>query len=373
MLHRGHALFGDPVAAGPGAGWDAGSGLAGAGDVVRSGQARIAGLSGQLPSAYRDFAAGSAPALDDAAGTDTALSGQLVAAAGSDQSGRASSGAVVDGAATDTAALSPMTGTAAGQRAMVAALRARVAQQQQIVNGYRIRDARLAAVLRSLAYGPGRHVGGSPIPAGMGSFGGGSGGVPGDRGVPLASLAGRFQPSASEPMTGPLDPGRIVGTPLGALTPSSTPREVAAAIIHEAQRRGYSPRQTIAILSTAMQESGLNPKAVSPNGLWKDIFQQDSSYPGRDNPNLAISEFFDRLGRRGGPSSPDIWKSIFWLQQRPGDASASEALESGRQAYLTEVFSQRGRAEELYRDITTPQQHHRPAAAVSSQSLWRNS
>ena len=172
MLHRGHALFGDPVAAGPGAGWDAGSGLAGAGDVVRSGQARIAGLSGQLPSAYRDFAAGSAPALDDAAGTDTALSGQLVAAAGSDQSGRASSGAVVDGAATDTAALSPMTGTAAGQRAMVAALRARVAQQQQIVNAHRAQDARLAAMVRSLAYAR-RSAPGGGMPMGAVPFSGG--------------------------------------------------------------------------------------------------------------------------------------------------------------------------------------------------------
>ena len=71
-----------------------------------------------------------------------------------------------------------------------------------------------------------------------------------------------------------------VGTPLGGLTLDSTPREVAAAIIHEARRRGYSPNQTIAILSTAMQESGLRPRAVSPNGLWRSIFQQDAGYPG---------------------------------------------------------------------------------------------
>jgi hypothetical protein len=44
------------------------------------------------------------------------------------------------------------------------------------------------------------------------------------------------------------------------------------------------------------------------------IFQLDASYPGRHNPNLAIAEFFKRLDRHGGPSSPDIWKPIFWLQ-----------------------------------------------------------
>jgi hypothetical protein len=139
---------------------------------------------------------------------------------------------------------------------------------------------------------------------------------------------------------------------LGALTPRSGPREVAAAIIHEAARRGYSPQQTVAILSTAMQESGLRPTAVSPNRLWRSVFQQDRSYPGRDNPNLAIAEFFDRLDRHGGPASRDIWKSIFWVQQRPGEPSAQAAYEHGRQAYLGEIESQKRRAEAMYRDIT---------------------
>jgi hypothetical protein len=103
-----------------------------------------------------------------------------------------------------------------------------------------------------------------------------------------------------------------------------------------------------------MQESGLNPKARSPNGLWEDVFQQDASYPGRRNPNLAIEEFFDRLDRHGGPSSRDIWKSIFWLQQRPGEPSAEIAYARGRQAYLAEIMGQHPRAASLYRDITAP-------------------
>lgn len=143
-----------------------------------------------------------------------------------------------------------------------------------------------------------------------------------------------------------------VGTPLGSLTPDSPPREVGAAIIHEAHRRGYSPHQTIAILADAMQESGLRPGAVSPNGLWISIFQQDASYPGRDNPNTAISGFFDRLENHGGPSSPDIWKSIFWLQQRPAEPSAEAAVAHGRQAYLAEIQSQVANASAMYSDIT---------------------
>jgi hypothetical protein len=55
-----------------------------------------------------------------------------------------------------------------------------------------------------------------------------------------------------------------------------------------------------------MRESGLNPGAISPNGLWHSIFQQPASYPRRDDPNLAIAGFFDRLAVHGGPSIPVI-------------------------------------------------------------------
>jgi hypothetical protein len=146
-------------------------------------------------------------------------------------------------------------------------------------------------------------------------------------------------------------PGGAIGTPLGALSPDSSPRQVAAAIIGEAHRRGYSPHQTTAILADALQESNLNPRAQSLNKLWYSVFQQDSSYPGRRNPNLAIAEFFDRLDRHGGPASPDIWKSIFWLQQRPGEPSAQAAFAHGRQAYLREIQSQMHRAAAIYREI----------------------
>jgi hypothetical protein len=102
-----------------------------------------------------------------------------------------------------------------------------------------------------------------------------------------------------------------------------------------------------------MQESGLRPGAVSPNGLWKSIFQQDSGYRDRGNPNAVIAQFFDRLGQHGGPGSRDIWKSIFWLQQRPGEASAEAAVANGRTAYLSEIKSQQAHAERMYAEIVS--------------------
>ena len=352
-LSRGHALFGDPAPGGqaraPGPGFDA------ARDTLRANQNRVAGLSGQWASRYRDFAASAGPALDAAASADSALLGQVQAAAAADRSGRARSGTVRTGAGADIAALAPVSGTTAGQRALVAALRARIAQQQRVINTYAIRDARLAAMLRSLAYRSPAPNGPSGIGAAMaagaqGREGSILGGLRGGA-VRPATFVGSIDPALAPRRAGGSSPA--LGIPLGALTRESSPREVAAAIIHEAWRRGYSPQQTIAILSCAMQESGLRPTAVSANGLWRSVFQQDASYAGRDNPNLAIAEFFNRLDRHGGPASADIWKSIFWLQQRPGDPSAQAAYSRGRREYLTEIMSQHGHAEQMYRSIVS--------------------
>ena len=348
VLGRAHSLFGTPAV---GQGLGASSGLAGAGALVRGGAAQMGGLSGVLPASYGIFAADAGPALDNAAGADGALNGQLNNAASSDTSGHTTSGAVLTAASTDTSTLAPVSGTPGGQRALVAALRARVAEQAQVVNAYKQRDARLAAMLRSLRYSRG----GGGMPMGSMPFsriGGGGGGLGGLGGLvsPLGTLASSVNPSTSA-ASGLPAAGASAGMPLGLLTPDSSKRDVVAAIIHEAHRRGYSPYQTTAIISDCLQESGANPRAQSPNGLWYGPFQQDSSYRGRRNPNLAIEEFFDRLDHHGGPRSPDIWKSIFWLQQRPGDSSAEAAVANGRAGYLREIMSKHGEAQQLYRDI----------------------
>jgi peptidoglycan DL-endopeptidase CwlO len=223
VLGRAHALFGDPPDSGGSAAAGAGAKLAGARDELRSGQARISGLSGRLATNYGEFAAGAGAALDGLAGTDERLTGQIGEAASADRAGRAASGAVVTGAQADTAGLAPFSNTPAGQKALVSALRSRVVQQQKVVAAYRARDARLAALLRSIAY-TGR-PGGGGIPLGTGGFGGGSpagqlGGIPSS--LPGLSALSAFTHFGHNPRTAlaaqvydrrgaavPAGPGRI--------------------------------------------------------------------------------------------------------------------------------------------------------------------
>jgi cell wall-associated NlpC family hydrolase len=84
--------------------------------------------------------------------------------------------------------LAPYPTPPAGQKALIAALRARLAHQQQVVAAYRARDSKMAALLRSMAYsarGSGGIGGGIPLGgSGFSSPGAvGSGG-----GSPLAGL-----------------------------------------------------------------------------------------------------------------------------------------------------------------------------------------
>ena len=357
-LGRGHALFSP-------APLDAAAGLSGSSQTLTSLSNRIGaspqtlGAQGQFANAYGDVAQQFSGRLSGTAALDAKLSGLVSDAAGADAAGRNQSGNVVNAAAGDTARTGPYTNTPAGQRALLIALRDRVDEQRQVISAYKTRDAKLAAMVRQLAYRRSAG-GGSALPGMMSGLGGmrpptGSGGMPGLGGFSMPNLAGFTRTSRGDHNSSasgqiPIGPGRAVL--LGELTPDSSPREVAAAIIHEARRRRYSPEQAIAMISTGLQESGLRHRAVSPNRLWESYFQQDASYPGRRNPNLAIYEFFNRLDRHGGPGSPNIWKSIFWLQQRPGDPSADIAFARGRQAYLSELQSQLPRARALYREIT---------------------
>ena len=81
-----------------------------------------------LPTKYGQFASDAGPALDAAANADKNLSDNLRDSANTDRNGRQTSGSVVNGAASDTNALQPASRTAAGQRAMISALRERLAQ-----------------------------------------------------------------------------------------------------------------------------------------------------------------------------------------------------------------------------------------------------
>lgn len=268
------------------------------------------------------------------------------------ESGRAGATGVRTTAAAAAAALAPASDTPAGVKMLVSRMDDRLEAMQRQIASTKAQNQLLATRLRQvvMAY---RAVAPAAVSAALPRIGAGAGvgELSGLGPAGGATQAGLFRLA---PVTRRLDAMGRSGSPLGRLSADSTRREVAAAIVHEALRRGYSPRQTVAILSTALQESDLRPKAMSANGQWESIFQQDSSYRSRGNPNAVIEQFFDRLGARGGPGSPDIWKSIFWLQQRPGELSAELAYEHGRRAYLDEIQSKLGPAAAIFQDVTNP-------------------
>ena len=302
------------------------------------------------------------------AGLDDDASATAGAGEANGQQGRAGATGVRQTAQTAAAAIAPATGNPAGVKMLVSTMDDRLADMQRQIDTTKAQNKLLAARLRQMAMAY-RSMGGG-MPGGgamgaargaMGGFGGMpsmGGGMPGGGGIPgmsaLSGLPARLasfrRPGAETSTAGESIPAGA-GSALGQLTVNSTPKQVAAAIIAEARRRGYSRQQAIAILSTAMQESGLRPTASGGGGAWHGIFQQDAGYAGRDNPNLNIRAFFDRLERHGGPGSPNIWKSIFWLQQRPGDSSAEHAFAAGRQNYLREIMSQEHRASQMYGEV----------------------
>jgi hypothetical protein len=246
-------------------------------------------------------------------------------------------------------AIAPGARSTAGVRRLVSTMDERLEAMQREIDTAKTQQRLFATRLRQL--GTAYRMTSSAVPTSLGASvfrehaSSPHGGMPALGAVPDLPQLARVAVGATAPAGAPTD-----GAPL--LTRGSTRREVAARILWEAHRRGYSRHQAIAILSTAMRESGLNPKAISPNGLWESIFQQDAGYPGRADPNLAVSAFFDRLAAKGGAASPDIWKSIFWLQQRPAEHSAEAAYAHGRKGYLVEIQSQLMPATRLYNQLT---------------------
>lgn len=274
-LSRGHALFSPAPVDGSGV-------LAGSSVVLGSAAGRVGDgvqlmdAHGGFGRSYGDAGGRLAGRFAAAGGLDRVLGGIAGDAAGADGRGRGQSGEVVSAAGDDVARVGPYTNTPAGQQALLQTLRDRVDEQRRVIAAYRQRDARLAAMVRQLSYG--RAGGGGGLGSMLGAMpgiGGGRGSGAGLGNLPTGlNLLSGLASGATTPGQGDSASRATAGTPLGSLTLDSSPREVAAAIIHEAQRRGYSPRQTIAILSDAIQESGLRPRAVSPTDCGKVFFNK---------------------------------------------------------------------------------------------------
>jgi hypothetical protein len=146
LLDRAHALFADPPSAGVGAR------LAGAGEQLHTGQREMTALVGRLADGHRQLSGAAHAELITLSDHDEQLGSCLERAADIDRAGRAASDAVRGAVATELGALVPLSGTPAGQRALLSALRARVTQQHRIVAESAARAGATAAAVRALSY-----------------------------------------------------------------------------------------------------------------------------------------------------------------------------------------------------------------------------
>ncbi len=215
-LGRGHSLFA-PVAT------TAGAGLEASADTYES-VARRVGDRAQMLDAKGKFAQGFGDTAQRISsrwaatgGFDRLLAGSLADGAAADAAGRGQSGNVINGAVGDTARAQPYTNTAAGQQALVQALRDRLVDQQKVIEAYKQRSAVLAARVRQLGYGAGRQPGGGmgQMLQGLGSSmgrGGGSGGGMGS-GMGMPNFGSILKPGNTNSSAGPTGPMGVPNDP----------------------------------------------------------------------------------------------------------------------------------------------------------------
>lgn len=149
LLTRSQTLFAGPAASTPA---DSGARLADADQPLHRGWDRTAQLAGRAAGGHAQFVEAAGSGLSTLADSDEQLGRRLEHAAALHQRGRAASAAVLDAAAADTTALAPLARTPAGQRALLSALRTRVAQQQHLIADARAGAMAAAAAVRSLTY-----------------------------------------------------------------------------------------------------------------------------------------------------------------------------------------------------------------------------
>ena len=110
--------------------------------------------TGRLADGHASFAGSASAGISASAGGDAQLSRHLERATETHQRGNAASTAVIAAATADTAALSALTLTPAGQHAVLSALRTQVAKQQRIIADTQADAAATAAAIRALSYPP---------------------------------------------------------------------------------------------------------------------------------------------------------------------------------------------------------------------------
>ena len=358
VLAAGQGLF--PASTGPGS-------VGGGGEPAVPPAPSRSGLNVGVSGAGEDYR----QSWRGVAALDARTNGGAADSRAENERGLAGATGVRQTAQSQAAAIAPATGSPAGVKLLVSSMDERLAAMQREIDTAKAQNRLLATRLRQIAAA--YRTTASPM-GGMGAIMGGRGGPPAGLGSPggiggggLANLGGLTTAPASalsrlSGIGNVLAAGAAGGAPAAGmlaaggpvLTRNSSPRDVAARIIWEAYRRKYSRDDAIAFVSTSLQEDGLDPDTVSPNGKWVGPFQQDPGYKGRYDPNENIEEFFDRLDakRSSGGWSDNIWKNIFWLQQAPAASSADAAYATARKGYLMEIQSRVLPATRLYNDLT---------------------
>jgi peptidoglycan DL-endopeptidase CwlO len=162
LLNRAHTLFADPPTSGGPTAAGAGARLADAGQQLHAGRRQMTDLAGRLAGGHGRLTGAAGAELSALAGGDEQLGRCLEQAADTDRHGRAASGAVLRAVVADVVALAPLSGTPAGQHALLSALRARVVQQQRIIADTAARAGAAAATMRALSYQPTQQITGVP-------------------------------------------------------------------------------------------------------------------------------------------------------------------------------------------------------------------
>lgn len=152
LLDRAHTLFADPPTSGEPTAAGAGAQLADAGQQLHAGRRQMTDLAGQLAGGHGRLTGAAGAELSALAGGDNRLGRCLEQAADTDRHGRAAAGAVLRAVVADVVALAPLSGTPAGQHALLSALRAQMAQQQRIIADIAARAGDTAANVRALSY-----------------------------------------------------------------------------------------------------------------------------------------------------------------------------------------------------------------------------
>ena len=200
----------------------------------------------------------------------------------------------------------------------------RLAAMQREIDTTKAQNRLLATRLRQVAAAYRTTASRTPLGGlGVRSFGG------------TGDLGGLGATPSLRPFSHGVGRGPGAGMPAGGapvLTRNSTPREVAAAL--SGRRTGAGIRRTgdrDSVYRDAGERAGA--RAVSPNGLWKNIFQQDSSYLGA-GPEYGDFGVFQPAGRQGRPGFAGYLEVDFLAAAGAWGGLRGGGVAQGRRGYL---------------------------------------